>query len=127
MDNTQLQKRIDVLEKQMASLNQSSTITYNVQNAFQGRGFINQNFFVAGYGTLGVTGEYNVVIPRAKATSIVLVSYVTAVAGITEHYLEATIRESITSPGSYEIYVQGLATETFAYVVFLLDSNYTNL
>lgn len=41
MDNQQLQKRIEALEKQMASLNQSSTITYQVENALQGRGFVN--------------------------------------------------------------------------------------
>lgn len=39
-NNEQLQKRVELLEKQMASLNQSSTITYQVENAFMNRGFV---------------------------------------------------------------------------------------
>jgi hypothetical protein len=42
MDPQQLQKRIEALEKQVASLNQSSTISYQVENAFQNRGFLNK-------------------------------------------------------------------------------------
>lgn len=40
MDNTQLLKRIEALEKQIESLNQSSTITFQVDNSFQQRGFV---------------------------------------------------------------------------------------
>ena len=124
MDNQQLQKRIDVLEQQVKSLNQSSTITYQVENAFKGRGFLTNSFFVAGYGTCGVVGEYILVIPGATSQSIVLVTPVVSSAGV---LLEATIRASITNPGQYEIYVQGTATDTFSYVVFLLNKHYTDL
>lgn len=124
MDNTQLQKRIEVLEKQIATLNQSSTISYQVENAFKGRGFLTNSFFVVGYGTCGVTGEYVLVIPGATSQSIVMVTPVTSSTGT---LLEATVRESITSPGQYEIYVQGTATDTFSYVVFLVNKHYTDL
>lgn len=74
MDNAQLQKRIEVLEKQMASLNQSSSITYQVDNAFNNRGFIKTDFFVAGKVTLNAQGVYWITAPIATNNSIVLVS-----------------------------------------------------
>lgn len=123
MDNSSLQKRIEVLEKNWASLQQSNTIPINTDRALLGRGFIKLNSFIGGYGTLNVAGEYVLVIPGASAQSIVLASYVTHAGG----ELEVVIRASTSSPGNYEIYAQGTATEEFAYVVFLLNNNYTTI
>lgn len=124
MGPQELQKRIEVLEKQIASLNQSSTISYQVENAFLGRGFLQErDFVIGGFGTLDAGGEYQLVIPGANATSIPMVSYITTVGG----ELEASIIPSVSSPGQYEIYVQGNATETFNYLVFLTKNNYTTL
>ncbi len=38
--NQQLEARIEALEKQLASLNNSSTISYGVDRAFIGRGYL---------------------------------------------------------------------------------------
>jgi hypothetical protein len=124
MDNTQLQKRIEILEKQIQSLNQSNTITYQVQNALIGRGFLNFDSLVVGYGQFGVAGEFVQVIPKATANSIVMATSVVNSTGLP---IEAVIRASSTDLGSYEIYVQGVATDTFAYVVFLTTNLYTTL
>lgn len=124
MDNASLQKRIEVLEKNWASLQQSNTIPINTDRALMGRGFLKiGNFAIGGYGTLNVAGEYVLVIAGATAQSIVLGSYVTHAGG----ELEIVMRASTSSPGNYEIYAQGTATEEFAYVVFLLNSNYSSL
>jgi len=124
MDNANLQKRIEILEKNWLLLQQSNTIPINTERAFLGRGFIKQNnLVIGGYGTMNVSGEYVLVIPGATAQSIVLATYVTHAGG----ELEVVIRPSTSSPGNYEIYAQGVATEEFAYVVFLLNSNYTTI
>lgn len=110
MDNTQLQQKVDKLEKQMATLNNSSTITYQVDNAFNNRGFIKTDFFVAGTGQCNAFGEYRVVIPGVSKpdttnNSIPLVSgFDTPVAGkLTEGYSEnnfgsSSSRFDITNP-----------------------------
>lgn len=124
MDNSSLEKRIEVLEKNWLSLQQSNTIPINTDRALMGRGFLKLgNFLVGGYGTIAISGEYVLVIPGAGAQSIVLATYVTHAGG----ELEAVIRASTTKPGSYEIYVQGTASEEFSYIVFLLNSNYTSI
>lgn len=75
MDNENLQKRIELLEKQMKTLNNSSTISYQVDNSFVGRGFVRQDkFFFAGTGTIGVMGDFRYAIAGATAQSIVLVT-----------------------------------------------------
>ena len=43
MQNQDLLNRIQALEKKIQSLEQSSTISFQVDNSFQGRGFIKQN------------------------------------------------------------------------------------
>ena len=121
---TQLEKRILDLEKQIQSLNQSSTISYQVENAFKGRGFLTNSSFVTGYGTCNVGGEYTLVIPGATSQSIVMVTPVTSSTGT---LLESTIRASVSTPGQYEIYVQGTATDAFSYIVFLSSNHYTDL
>ncbi len=67
MDNAQLQKRIEALEKEIASLKASATIPYPIESAFIGRGFMNSKirevpltFAIAGMGMIreiGLTGD----------------------------------------------------------------------
>lgn len=58
----------------MDALNFYRTIPLEVNNAFNARGFIQPNFFVAGNASLNGAGEFRIVIPGATRTSIVLVS-----------------------------------------------------
>ena len=127
MDNQNLQNQINELKARLDQLNQSSTISYMVDKAFNNRGFVKQNFFVAGTNVIGVAGDSHIVIPGATAQSLALVSYITANPGAGGGVLEASIIPSAGNPGKYELYVQGLALETYTFVVFLFNQNFLTL
>lgn len=75
MENSQdLQRQIDELKARLDAFNAYQTIPLAVNNAFNARGFIQPNFFVAGVGQLNGAGEMRLVIPGATRTSIVLVT-----------------------------------------------------
>lgn len=72
MDNQNLQNQIDVLKRRLDNFNAAQTIPLPVDQAFNTRGFLKTNFFVAGTGSIASNGEYRLVIPGATRTSIVL-------------------------------------------------------
>lgn len=122
MDDQNLQNRVASLEKQMAAFSQPNTIPYEVDKAWQGRGFINvNNFFVFGSGELSGGGDYDLVIPNANKNSI---PFVQPFIGGGSVALEAEIQESISSPGSYQLHVEGVATSEFYFVVFLFTKQW---
>ncbi len=104
----------------MAALNNSSTLPLLIDNAFTGRGFmkLSTSLFI-GSGTIGIGGTYTMVVPGATINNVVLATYTSNAGGI----LVAFIRESSVA-GLCEIYVEGVATETFNYVVFF-NTNYS--
>ena len=118
----QLENRIRELEKQMKDFQQSSSIPFNMIKSLEARGFLTNNSIVVGTGTLGVAGEYRLNIPNANIKSVAFVSPIVSAAGET---LEVAIVKSATSAG-YEIYVQGVATTTFYFIVVLNLDNYSN-
>jgi len=120
MENEDLQKQIDELKRRMDALNASQTIPLDVDLAFNSRGFVKTDFFVAGYGALNVVGAYDLVIPGATKTSIAL-----AVNLIGQGPIEAEMIPSPTYPDQYQLRVEGGATTTFAFVVFLFPTLYT--
>jgi hypothetical protein len=119
MDNQNLQKRIESLEKQMLALQNSSTIPFNVVRSLSGRGFVLQNeFFVAGEGTFSFGGTFRSEIPGATEQSIVLITpYTTNVSTS----VAAQIVPSTTFNG-YDLYAEGTANDNFSFVVFLFNN-----
>lgn len=111
---TQLAQRLDALQKKVDSLDQSSTISYQVQNAFSGRGFLNStNFYISGRVTLGVGGSSLIPIPGANAKSVAFATYSTFPdTGSVDAYIEA-----IT--GGYQLHLDGIGTKVVNWVVFL--------
>jgi hypothetical protein len=109
-----VQEQINNLQKQIDALRQANTIPYEIDRAFQARGFSKVSI-ITGRGTLNVTGEYRLIIPGAKATSTAHATYDDASDG---GDVGISVIPSVTYPGQYEIYVFGLATKTFNYVVF---------
>lgn len=121
MDNKNLEKRIVELEKQMQLLTNASTIPWSVDTAFTGRGFLKlNNFIITGQGTIGIGGTYTIVLQQGVTDkNTVLATYISNVGGV----LSAIIRESPSFTNQYELYVEGIATEVFQYVVFLGTDN----
>lgn len=117
--NPDLQNQLNELKDRMDRLENSYSIPLSVDRAFQGRGFLKKEFIYSGEGTLNVSGEYRQVIPGASERSIALV---TRTNGSLVALISADIVPSSSSPGSYEIYVEGTATEQFNFVV-ILDAN----
>lgn len=114
----QLQARVEVLEQQVRSLYQKSTLPYEVEKAFAARGFLQEaTFIVAGNGEMSVTGNFTLVIPSATAQSIVLITQRAATSTMT-----AIMRASTTVTGKYELYAEGTAGDGFTYVVLNLKS-----
>lgn len=74
MDEKNLQAQIDQLDARLNAFNASPTIPLQVDLAWNARGFIKTNFFVAGTGTLAANGTYTLTIPGSDSHSIVLVT-----------------------------------------------------
>jgi len=75
MDNNKdLQAQIDQLKRRLDAFNAGPTIPLQVDLAWQARGFIKTDFFVAGTGSFGANGQYRLVIPGSTINSIVLVT-----------------------------------------------------
>jgi hypothetical protein len=74
MPNQDLQAQIDQLKKRLDAFNAAPTIPLMVDLAWQNRGFIKTDFFVAGTGAFGANGQYRLVIPGSSINSIVLVT-----------------------------------------------------
>jgi len=132
MMDEELKKEIEILKTEMSELNSkfsslSNSISFprEIDDTLKQRGFINQDFFVIGYGEIGVAGQFTQEIPNAGAKSIVLANWVSV--SVTNLPILALVRQNPTT-GKYEIYVEGTATEQFAYIVFLNKENlYTEL
>lgn len=92
MDN-KLQMQIDQLTMRLDALNSSQTIPLKVDLAFENRGFVKTDFFVAGSGSFGVNGRYSIVIPGSTINSVVLA---TAHAGSTGT-VTASLRQAYAS------------------------------
>ena len=67
-----LQAQIDELKRRLDNFNAFQTIPLPVDLAWQSRGFLKTDFFVAGNGSIAANGEFRLVIPGANRTSIVL-------------------------------------------------------
>lgn len=90
MDTTELQQQIDQLRARLDAFNAAPTIPLQVDLAWQNRGFVKTDFFVAGTATFGFNGLYNLVIPGSTKNSIVLVTpYTTNTGTVTANMAQA--------------------------------------
>lgn len=108
-----LEKEVADLKKRMDALSNVATIPYNVDRAFNDRGFSKVKI-VTGTGSIPVAGLFTLSIPGATSESIALVSH--AIDSPVGAVLECGI---IAIGNEYGIAVQGTATEEFNFVVFI--------
>lgn len=114
-----VEERVAKLEKDFASLQQSTSIPLDTKRAFMGVGFLTETEFItAGSGTFAVTGDYALLIPGATSNSIILASPGTGAV----QFISAQMRPSPTATNQYEIYLEGTAGDTFFFIVFNLKN-----
>ena len=114
---TQLERRIEALEKQMKDLQTSSSINDNFDKALQGRGFLkSNNFMYAGRVTCGIAGFSRVPIAGANANSIVLAN-----AGTNS---VVSILEQIDN--GYQVYLESTFGAVIDFMVFFNKTNFDN-
>lgn len=64
MENQQLIKRIESLEREIQNLKNSDTIPYEIDSAFKGRGFLKSNSLMySGRTQAGIAGVARIPIP----------------------------------------------------------------
>lgn len=114
-----MQEQINALTKRLDAFDSFNSIPLTVDKAWQARGFIKTDFFVAGVAAIFGGGDFSLIIPGAKAQSIVLVTPFNL-----SNPVNAEIIESPIFPGQYQIQASGTASDIFSYVVFLFPNLY---
>lgn len=74
MENENNNQSGETANRRLDAFNAAPTIPLAVDLAWQNRGFLKQSFFVAGRGTIASNGQYELTIPGATRSTIVLTS-----------------------------------------------------
>lgn len=114
MENQQLIQRIESLEREIQNLKSSSSIPYEIDNAFNNRGFLKSNSLMyAGRTQAGIAGVARIPIPGATAESVAYVTYTTFPApGIPVGYIEF-------ATDHYELHIDSDYGVDVDFIVFL--------
>jgi len=117
MDNADLLRRVTALEDELKSLRQSSTIPYEIDSAFKGRGFLkDENLMISGSATIGPGGHIRIPIPHVSTKAIVF--------STSNDATPSTIPQAIITdvgtliPGVNDIYIEGGSGDAINYIVF---------
>jgi hypothetical protein len=117
MENEQLIKRIEALEKEINNLKNSSSIPYETEKAFGARGFLTKdNFMVVGQTYTSAGGTFLLEIEGLNKYSMAFAAYANF-PDVSATGLDAYIE--VGASGRYQLHIEGTASKLINYVIFL--------
>jgi hypothetical protein len=123
MNEKELAARVEILEKEIASLRQSSSISYEVDNAFKGRGFLkSDNLFITGSAEIGPGGHVRIPMPNVSTKVIVLTTSNDATPSTFPQGIITDVGTLI--PGVNDLYIEGGSGDVINYIVFLTSDRH---
>lgn len=110
-----LQDQITDLKRRLDAFNASPSIPLAVDLAWQARGFIKTEFFVAGTGSFSAFGTYNLTIPGSTKNSIALVTGYPGNAGSVNAQMTPAYANNNYGAASSQFDITNPAGTTFRY------------
>lgn len=116
-DISQFNSRLDAMQAEIDALKFSNTIPYDVQKAFQGRGFLTTP-------TLMITGQAQLTVGGAafipmQGVSINAIAFATYADGTGSDVGAVMINDSVLFPKTIQLALSGMGTAIVYYIVFI--------